>query len=93
MSADNGIFILRTLERSGDGYEYRVREIHAIENLYLANDKCLDLRLLISTFGGCATLPDSESALVSADSMLRERRREGHMVEYGIVEWRLDIAL
>jgi hypothetical protein len=38
MSADNGIYILKTKNPSGDGFEYRVIHAQAIENIYW-NDK------------------------------------------------------
>ncbi len=34
MSADNGIYILKTAARVGGGYEYRVTHAQAIENIY-----------------------------------------------------------
>ncbi len=34
MSADNGIYILKTAAQKGGGYEYRVTHAQAIENIY-----------------------------------------------------------
>ena len=32
MSADNGIYVLRTLRADGEGHEYRVADLQAVEN-------------------------------------------------------------
>lgn len=79
MSADNGIYILKT------GREYRVKHLHAIENLYWDNitEKCtreLNHARLLDEFHDCRSTPNSEMAIKVA---LREKEKIPYC-EYGI---------
>lgn len=57
MSADNGIYILQTNNVDGTGFEYRVAECQAIENISYYNpargynDKIVDDAMLVIYFG------------------------------------------
>lgn len=81
MSADNGIYILKTL-RSGimgpdEGYEYRVAHCQAIENIFSEDQQD---KFLIMYFGKCEVIEGRLEALVVAQDLYDEY----NMVEYGI---------
>lgn len=95
MSADNGIYILKTPARpikNGNTYtnqhgkfEYRVAHCQAIDNIEYS-----DLYLAV-LFGDCEVLDDHHKALTKASKMADEILDEGLPLEYGITNIEKDI--
>lgn len=93
MSADNGIYILRTLfggKSDGVSYEYRVAYTCAIEN---CNPKSpVGIQSLIQTFGPSEVHLSKSSALVEAGIIEDEIMAGPYPVlEYGISSINLDM--
>ena len=85
MSADNGIYILRTITRSG--YEYRVTGAQAIVNLdwYAKNDPEKLPNYLKDTWGNSDVYKDSKEAFVKAWEMLEKILASDYpILEYGV---------
>ena len=94
MSADNGIYILRTPARpvrtgnsyvnQHDVYEYRVAECQAIENI--------DYHDLYANayFGDCVPTYSEDEALKTAHRLLKEISDSGGICEYGVAIMRKD---
>lgn len=66
MSADNGIYILKSPKDNGDGFEFRVTHAQAIENIYWnpdANEEGPDVnpKSLIDYFGECELLTEQDA--------------------------------
>lgn len=79
MSADNGIYILKT------GREYRVKHLHAIQNLYWSNvkeacEESLNCARLLDEFHDCRSTRSAEMAIKIAMRL----RKEIPYCEYGI---------
>lgn len=97
MSADNGIYILQTNKADGFGFEYRVAECQAVENINYYNptrgynDKIADDAMLVIYFGGC-TVEENEimaraEACAIEDDILQS---EWPILEYGISTIKID---
>jgi len=85
MSADNGIVMLKSPKASG-GCEYRVREVHALDNMYARNDsRRLDSKIVVAAFAQCPVL-DEEAAKKAAADLKREINASGQIVEFGIIQ-------
>lgn len=90
MSADNGIYVLKTPQPNG-GFEYRVKEAHNIETIFVRdNPKRADQRMLIDTFGASQVFTDDLDAFTAANDMLLDIEQEGGEVEYGVLMIELD---
>jgi len=87
MSADNGIYMLKTPSKTKVGsFEYRVREVHAIENIYDGNEpNGINERNLLTTFGGADVIETVEEAFSVAQAMHRQACSDGNVVEYGVL--------
>ena len=91
MSADNGIYLLKSPKDNADGFEYRVIFAQAIDNIYW-NEKTNeeghepDPKSLINYFGKCEVFEDSDKAHNKAFEMEREILSDGFcfFLEYGI---------
>jgi pectate lyase len=86
MSADNGIYILKTNSKRG-GYEYRVRELMAIENIdwdHTTNQESNsdDIRITNARqmWKDCEVFIDESKAMAEANRLLKET----FICEYGI---------
>ncbi|HUC96555.1 MAG TPA: hypothetical protein VMR16_02715 [Candidatus Saccharimonadales bacterium] len=97
MSADNTIGILVTRNRKGNGLEFRVAHVHAIENLeydpdYPANPKpVLSRKYARLLFGSAPYFTDEAAAWRYALKLEAKIEREvGFPVEYGVE--RLDFS-
>lgn len=91
MSADNGIYILRTIKQDntpGQCFEYRVKHYMAVENIFDYETDKINLQMLKTYFGDCLVLNDKTSALILASELLDEY----HVVEYGIQVIKLNIV-
>ena len=80
MSADNGVYILKT------GNQYRVALCQAIDNLYWNEDlhcmcDTLQPKSIIQMFGDCQHTTDANKAVRIAERILKETG----FCEYGIV--------
>lgn len=85
MSADNGIYILRTPK--GNGFEYRVANLQCIENYTWDRDhNCesdnpdVHIENARTMWGNCKAFYSQQEALLEADKLLRE----SYICEYGI---------
>jgi hypothetical protein len=93
MSADNGIYILRTKLRSNEGfegYEYRVTEAQAIENIYYyAEGTKLREAELVRYFGRSEVFLGKVDALVFARDKAEELEKNNYPLEYGVsvIKW------
>jgi len=84
MSADNGIYILRTPTKGGDGFEYRVAHAQAIENLNYAG--VVGDWYTVVYFGNSEVHTGENSAFVAA-----AKEYEAHgWTEYGICSIKRD---
>ena len=99
MSADNGVYILRTLVDENDtskGYEYRVTEMQAVENIFWdsevfgkngwgqeSNNPEVHIRNARKMWTGKMYL-DERDALVRADELAQEILSSFGILEYGI---------
>ena len=81
MSADNGIYILRS--KKGDTLEYRVAHLRAVEDAF---DEQLGRYYMASMFGNCTVLYDRDNAWKIA----REKADEHEVLEYGVSELKWD---
>lgn len=83
MSADNGIYILRTYKPDTEQqeYEYRVAHLQAIDNLEWDDDKqsyiIQNVRVM---FRGCKVFDNALAATLEAKRLYKEIR----FLEYGI---------
>ncbi|RTL42388.1 MAG: hypothetical protein EKK48_10360 [Candidatus Melainabacteria bacterium] len=90
MSANNGIYILKTKATNG-AFEYRVREVHAIENLFDGNNGNLPReKELCSLFGASEILKEDFDAFSVANDLLVELEEQGLEVEFGVLVLELD---
>ena len=82
MSADNGVYILRSPIRPNlSGYEYRVAHAMAIDNIsYEPNKEEFNTEELKRYFGKCSVFYDRTLALLSADKIAQT----SEILEYGI---------
>ena len=84
MSADNGIYILKTLSQSGRGSEYRIGYAAAIDNLTQPDrheaDKCAR-----QIFGESMVLNTYKGAQSVAKGIHYDLVKSGIYIEYGIV--------
>ncbi len=83
MSADNGIYILRSpiSETHTGEYEYRVTHAMAIENIEYKPDKeGFSTQVVKDYFSRCGILRDRAKALAEADRLAQECM----VLEYGI---------
>ncbi len=85
MSADNGIYILKTAAREGGGYEYRVTHAMAIENIYYDVSSGEQWEHFIPEiafqyFGDCQVFTDDQEALNYA----HKQAEEYPVLEYGV---------
>jgi hypothetical protein len=85
MSADNGVYILRT--PTDDGYEYRVSELGAVENVYWDNERSnfsrsedVAITNARQMWKGCSPFTKEGEALEYAAEILRQLP----ICEYGI---------
>jgi hypothetical protein len=85
MSADNGVYILKTKGENG-GYEYRVRHAQAIENIQWYDMAAARYtrspypKAIRDYFGGCKVFTDHVAAIMEA----REIEQDYLFTEYGI---------
>ena len=79
MSSDNGIYILRTVSKDGNGFEYRVLECGAIDNIYYYDDTG-DLLEMWNYFHGCEVFTNHDRAFEEAIKI----EQEYGYTEYGI---------
>lgn len=96
MSADNGIYILQTNNASNTGFEYRVAECQAIENINYYNpargynDKIADDAMLVIYFGD-SKVYDKKEAYDMADRVENEiLQSEYPILEYGVSTIKID---
>lgn len=96
MSADNGIYILQTNNVNGNGFEYRVAECQAIENINYYNpvrgynDKIADDTMLVIYFGDCIVY-NKKDAYDIADRMENDiLQSEYPILEYGVSIIKID---
>ena len=84
MSADNGIYILKTPNEDGSGFEFRVTHSQSIENIYNIYPE-VDPDGLIAYFGHCKVLTEDE-AHKKAFEMENEILNDSYcpILEYGI---------
>ncbi len=85
MSADNGIYILKTAAQEGGGYEYRVTHAQAIENIYYDVSSGEQWEHFIPEiafqyFGECQVFTDDREALLYA----HRQAEEYPVLEYGV---------
>lgn len=80
MSADNGIYVLKTPAANGADQEFRVIYASAIENIYWSDTE-LDLEQLVRYFGRAKVFTNISDALLEA---YRLYAAQGGYVEYGI---------
>lgn len=85
MSSDNGIYILRTLTKDGKGFEFRVAERGAIDNLYYF-DKTGDLLSMWDYFHDCPVIKNHDMAFEKAI----EIGKDYGYTEYGICMKEID---
>ena len=93
MSADNGIYILKTPDGKG-GFEYRVKHCQSIENIYWdENNPGIDNPegnpvQVVKYFGECTVLTHLDNALILARGMEKEILDDDFcpILEYGINE-------
>ena len=85
MSADNGIYVLRT--PTDDGYEYRVQHLQAIDNLEwdrgdeaYSDDPAIWIENARAMWRGCHAFTREGEALEYAAELLRQQP----ICEYGI---------
>ena len=96
MSADNGIYILQT--NKGDGFEFRVVHLQAVENYQWDNvDKCYtdDEDVLIENaremWRDCEVFTDKREAFLEADEQTEEILSDDcGILEYGICTIKID---
>jgi hypothetical protein len=92
MSADNGIYVLKTRGINGE-FEYRVREVHNIESIYApGNAKIPDTEVLVSTFGQVEVFTDDLTAFTIANDLLFDIEQDGDKVEYGVLMIEFDLS-
>jgi hypothetical protein len=85
MSADNGIYILKTHGADGS-CQFRVRELHNVEALFAASAQVeLNGPVVQAVFAGCACYTEAERALSVAHELLAESERGGYKVEHGVL--------
>lgn len=96
MSADNGIYILQTNNADGTGFEYRVAECQAVENInYYSpargyNDKIADDAMLVIYFGDSKIYNKKDAYDIAnriEDDILQS---EWPILEYGISTIKID---
>ena len=87
MSADNGIYILKTSGFHGHGHEYRVAHLQAVENVDwdsahtgFTSEPAIRIKNAREMWRGCKVLKSEKKALEAAAVMLRSYP----VVEYGI---------
>ncbi|MFA7339824.1 MAG: hypothetical protein WC028_23780 [Candidatus Obscuribacterales bacterium] len=84
MSADNGIYILKTLSQSGRSSEYRIGYAAAIDNITQLDrheaDKCTR-----QIFGQSMVLNTYKGALSVAKGIHYDLVKSGIYIEYGVV--------
>jgi len=86
MSADNGIYILKSPKCDGDGFEYRVTHAQAIENIeWNVPPGEFNDEMLQDYFGKCEILTEEE-ARKEAFAMEEDILSDGFcpILEYGI---------
>lgn len=97
ISADNGIYILQT--KKGDGFEYRVAHLQAVENYRWDDDKHTDsddpqiqIKNAREMWGECEVIVDRTSALQVADAMAQKILDDEFcpILEYGISFIKID---
>lgn len=85
MSADNGIYILKSkTDDEGATFVYRVANIHAIEN-FLGRD-VLNQRMIKEAFAGSPDMKSPDEAMAYARRLEAELEAAGLEVEYGILQ-------
>ncbi len=91
MSADNGIYVLKTPVRAGEGngFEYRIAEAQAIENAHDC-DRAVRERYISSVFGSSWVLHSSRRAQHVARLLHRDLVASGGYTEYGVVVVKLN---
>jgi hypothetical protein len=83
MSADNGIYILKTLAPTGRGFEFRIIHAQAIENLtyqHPTGNPCEIINYYLDT----KVMTNQNKALKSAHNLYEEYTKDGGYVEYGV---------
>jgi hypothetical protein len=85
MSADNGVYILKT--KGSDGYEYRVSYAMAIENIeYEPDYGRFNKEMLIMIFGKSPVFYDETKSLKEACRIKDSVINNDFWLEYGICE-------
>lgn len=86
MSADNGVYILKTQSQDG-GFEYRVAQAMAIDNLtYDMPPGEIDPECAQGIFGESEVFTDRDKAWLSARDVEDEIAQSGWFTEYGVCE-------
>lgn len=87
MSADNGVYILRTPDGNG-GYEYRVSHATAIDNIY-QKDKRRKNAMLFMYFQNSTVFDNKYDAEREADKQYTRVMRDFGICEYAIqyIDW------
>lgn len=84
MSADNGIYILKSPGSNG-ATEFRVAYAMAIDNItYGVPSGAFNDKELQAYFGKCEVIFDKAKALEHANSLASDLEKEGCILEYGI---------
>lgn len=85
MSADNGIYILKSPNFETGYTEYRVTYASAIENIYYrSNYGDFNSEALQEYFGNCNVLDSEIAAFAKAKEINGDLEKEGLYTEYGI---------
>lgn len=98
MSADNGVYVLETNGSKPGDFEYRVKEMCAIDNLYsdnVSNKETRNSDVLIANarkmWDKCSVLFRKDEAIVLANYYENQHRKErGYNTEYGVQFLKID---
>lgn len=83
MSADNGIYVLRTPAADGRGFEFRVAHAQAIDNIDYPNRGLVD-EYLLNVFGRSWVLHRQRRAVALAHLLHDDMIADGWYTEYGV---------
>ena len=90
MSADNGIYILKTPADDGEGFEYRVRHAQAIDNIYWDdtapghNNPDGVPEIVVEYFGKCDVLTEEEAHKKAFELEEEVLNDDFGILEYGV---------